>query len=48
MKKICLDLTEAKAIGDTLCSTPVLRKLYDSYNSKIIVVTDQVQLIETL
>ena len=40
MKKICLDLTEAKAIGDTLCSTPVLRKLYDSYNSKIIVVTD--------
>lgn len=40
MKKICLDLTEAKAIGDTLCSTPVLKKLYDSYNSKIIVVTD--------
>ena len=40
MKKICLDLSEAKAIGDTLCSTPVLRKLYDSYNSKIIVVTD--------
>jgi len=40
MKKICLDLTESKAIGDTLCSTPVLRKLYDSYNSKIIVVTD--------
>ena len=40
MKKIFLDLTESKAIGDTLCSTPVLRKLYDSYNSKIIVVTD--------
>jgi len=40
MKKICLDLSEAKAIGDTLCSTPVLRKLYDSYNSKIVVVTN--------
>jgi ADP-heptose:LPS heptosyltransferase len=40
MKKICLDLTEAKAIGDTLCSTPVLRKLHQSYDSKVTVVTN--------
>jgi ADP-heptose:LPS heptosyltransferase len=40
MKKICLDLSEAKAIGDTLCSTPVLRKLHQSYDSKVTVVTN--------
>jgi ADP-heptose:LPS heptosyltransferase len=39
MKKICLNLSEANAIGDTLCSTPVLRKIYHSYNSKVVVVT---------
>ena len=44
MKKICLDLTEANAIGDTLCSTPTLRKLYQAYNSKIIVVTKHPEL----
>lgn len=39
MKKICLDLTEARALGDSLCATPALRKIYDAYNSKVIVVT---------
>ena len=27
MKKVCLDLTESRALGDTLCSTPTIRKL---------------------
>jgi len=39
MKKICLNLSEANAIGDTLCSTPVLRKIYHAYNSKVVVIT---------
>lgn len=38
-KKILLNLSDCYAIGDTLCSTPTLRKLYQSYNSKIYVVT---------
>lgn len=46
MKKVCLNLSEANAIGDTLCSTPVLRKLYQSYNSKIIVVTKYPELFK--
>jgi ADP-heptose:LPS heptosyltransferase len=46
MKKICLNLSEANAIGDTLCSTPVLRKLYQAYNSKIIVVTKHPELFK--
>lgn len=39
MKKVCLDLTESRALGDTLCSTPTLRKLYNTYNQKIYVIT---------
>jgi ADP-heptose:LPS heptosyltransferase len=46
MKKVCLNLSESNAIGDTLCSTPVLRKLYQSYNSKIIVVTKYPELFK--
>jgi ADP-heptose:LPS heptosyltransferase len=39
MKKVLLDLTECKALGDNLCATPTIRKLYESYNQKIVVVT---------
>jgi len=39
MKKVLLDLTECKAFGDTLSSTPNIRKLFQSYNQKVIVVT---------
>lgn len=39
MKKVLLDLTECKAFGDTLSSTPTIKKLFHSYNQKIIVVT---------
>ena len=40
MKKICLDLSECRALGDTIASTPVLRKLYRSYGQKITVVSN--------
>lgn len=46
MKKICLDLSESKALGDTLCSTPVLKKLCESYNSKITVITNYPELFK--
>jgi ADP-heptose:LPS heptosyltransferase len=39
MKKILFNLSECYAMGDTLCSTPTLRKLYESYGRKITVVT---------
>lgn len=39
MKKVCLDLTESRRLGDTLCSTPTIRKLYNSYGAKISVIT---------
>jgi len=39
MKKVCLDLTESRALGDTLCATPTIRKLYNSYNQKISIIT---------
>jgi ADP-heptose:LPS heptosyltransferase len=39
MKKVLLDLTECKALGDNLCATPTIKKLYESYSQKITVVT---------
>lgn len=39
MKKILLDLSECKAIGDNLSSTPTIRKLFESYSRKITLVT---------
>lgn len=38
-KNIVLNLSDCYAIGDTLSSTPTLRKLFESYNKKIYVVT---------
>lgn len=40
MKEICLDLSSARGIGDTICSTPVIRKLSKAYNNKISVITN--------
>jgi ADP-heptose:LPS heptosyltransferase len=39
MKKVCVDISNARALGDTLCVTPTLRKLFNSYNQKISVIT---------
>lgn len=46
MKKICLDLSESRALGDTLCSTPIIRKLYNSYSDKISVITHHKKIFE--
>ena len=39
-KEIFLDLTECRALGDTICSTPTLRRLSKTYQQKIIVITN--------
>lgn len=39
-KEVFLDLSEAKGLGDTLCSTPVIRKLNECYGSKINVISN--------
>lgn len=37
MKKVVLNLSECHALGDTICATPTIRKLYEAYQQKIIV-----------
>ena len=39
MKKPLLDLSMSRGLGDTIASTPTLRKLYNSYSRKISVLT---------
>lgn len=38
-KKVLLNLSDCYAMGDTLCSTPTVRKLSESYGVKIYIVT---------
>lgn len=40
MKKVCLDISNCYGLGDTIASTPVIRKLYYAYESKISVITE--------
>jgi len=47
MKEICLDITGCRALGDTLCVTPTIRKLHNSYNKKISVITNIPDLFST-
>lgn len=46
MKKVCLDLTESRGLGDTICATPVLRKLSEIYGSKIAVITQHPEIFK--
>jgi ADP-heptose:LPS heptosyltransferase len=39
MKKVCIDISGARALGDTIAVTPTLRKLYNTYDQKISVIT---------
>jgi ADP-heptose:LPS heptosyltransferase len=47
MKEICLDITGCRALGDTLCVTPTIRKLYKSYNRKVSVITNVPEIFVT-
>ena len=46
MKKICLDLSGSRALGDTIAATPIIRKLYNSYNQKITLISNFVELFK--
>jgi len=39
MREVCLDLSLARGLGDTICATPIVRKLYNSYGGRISVLT---------
>jgi ADP-heptose:LPS heptosyltransferase len=39
MKEICLNIAGCPALGDTLCATPVLRKISETYNRKVHVIS---------
>jgi len=47
MKEICLDITGCRALGDTLCVTPTIRKLYKSCNRKVSVITNVPEIFVT-
>ena len=46
MKEVCLDITGCRALGDTLCATPTIRKLFNSYGKKISIITNQPELFK--
>lgn len=48
MKKICIDLSGCRALGDTLCATPTIRKISKSYNSKVSVISHHQEIFYNL
>jgi ADP-heptose:LPS heptosyltransferase len=46
MKPVYLDLTESRAIGDAICATPTIKKLYESYQQKINVISDHTDIFK--
>jgi ADP-heptose:LPS heptosyltransferase len=48
MKNICVDVTGCRALGDTLCATPVVRKLSEVYNQKMVVISHHSKIFEGL
>lgn len=40
MNEIFLDLSQCRALGDTIASTPTIRKMFKAYNSQITVITN--------
>ena len=39
MKPICLDLSECNGFGDLICATPTIKKVSDTYEQKILVIS---------
>lgn len=48
MKEICIDITGGMGLGDTLCATPVVRKISKSYNKKVSVISHHSDLFKNL
>ena len=48
MNPICLNLSECNGLGDLICTTPTIRKLAESYEQKITVVSKMPELFKNL
>lgn len=48
MKLICLNLSECNGLGDLICATPTIRKLSESYEQKITVLSKMPELFKNL
>jgi ADP-heptose:LPS heptosyltransferase len=46
VKEIYFDLSQCRGIGDTICSTPTIKKLFDSYKRKINLITPNPQVLQ--
>lgn len=46
MKPICLNLSECNGLGDLICATPTIKKLSESYNQKILVLSNMPELFK--
>ncbi len=48
MNQICIDVTGCRALGDTLCATPVVKKISETYNKKVSVVSHHSEIFQNL
>ena len=48
MKSICLNLSECNGLGDLICATPTIRKLSESYEQQVTVLSKMPELFKNL
>lgn len=46
MKRVCLNLEECNGLGDLICATPTIKKLHDSYQRNITVLSKMPELFK--
>jgi len=46
MKPVCLNLEECNGLGDLICATPTIKKLFESYQRKITVLSQMPELFK--
>jgi hypothetical protein len=46
MKRVCLNLEECNGLGDLICATPTIKKLHDSYQRNITVISQMPELFK--
>jgi hypothetical protein len=46
MKPVCLDLSECNGLGDLISATPTIKKIHDSYQQKITIVSQKPEIFK--
>jgi ADP-heptose:LPS heptosyltransferase len=46
MKPICLNLSECNGLGDLICATPTIKKLYDYYGQNVTILSKMPELFK--